>query len=60
MSMNKIRVSILPKTAIDCPYSEYCWMSDKHACIFKQGVDYQCSLETGDECTYLAEKESEG
>lgn len=59
MSINKIRVSILPKTAMDCLYSEYWWMSNKHACIFKQGINCQCSLEIGDKCTYLAEKESE-
>jgi hypothetical protein len=57
--MEQIVVSILPKTAKDCPYSEYWWVCNKHACIFKRGMYCQCSLETGDKCTYLVEKESE-
>lgn len=57
--MNPIVVSILPKTAKDCLYSEYWWVCNKQTCIFKQGINCQCSLESGDKCTYLAEKESE-
>lgn len=57
--MNPIVVGILPKTAKDCLYSEYWWVCNKRACIFKQGINCQRSLETGDKCTYLAEKESE-
>lgn len=57
--MTTIFVDILPKTAKDCPYSEYWWMTNKYACIFKQGMYCRCSLEIGDECTYLVEKESE-
>ncbi len=57
--MMPIFVDILPKMAEDCPYSKYWWMTNKYECIFKQGMYCRCSLETGDECIYLAEKESE-
>ena len=57
--MEQIVIDILPKTAEDCPYSKYWWMTNKHACTFKQGNNCRCSLETGDKCIYLVEKESE-
>ena len=57
--MEQIVVDILPKTAEDCPYSKYWRMTNKYECSFKQGMYCQCSLETGDKCTHLVEKESE-
>ena len=57
--MNQIVVDVLPKTAKDCPYSKYWWMTNKHEYTFKQGMYCRCSLEIGDECMYLVEKESE-
>ena len=58
--MNQIIFDVLPKTAKDCTYSKYWWMTNKHECTFKQGIYCRCSLETGDGCMYLVEKESEG
>ena len=57
--MNQIIVDVLPKIAKDCLYSKYWWMTNKHECTFKQGMYCRCSLEIGDECMYLVEKESE-
>lgn len=57
--MNQIVIDMLPKAAEECPYSKYWKMTNKHECTFKQGMYCRCSLETGDECIYLIEKESE-